>query len=181
MWKKILLAFLVAVAIVLGLIVVQPATYTVTRSTTIAAPPQTVFAAINDFHKWESWSPWAKIDPAMKQTYSGPPSGTGAAYHWSGNDKAGEGTMTISESVPNDRVVIQLSFIRPYASSSVILLGVRPEGTGTAVTWTMTGQNNFALKAISLFSSMDKLVGRDFEKGLAQLKTLTESSASAAQ
>jgi hypothetical protein len=96
----------------------------------------------------------------------------------SGHDKAGEGDMTIGESVPNDRVLIQLSFTRPYASSSVIAFSVKPEGAGSVVTWNMTGQNNFALKALSLFSSMDKMVGPDFEKGLAQLKTVAETTAS---
>jgi hypothetical protein len=178
MFKKILLALLIAVGVVLGLIIVQPATYAVTRSTSIAAPPQVVFAQINNFHKWEAWSPWAKIDPAMKQTYSGTAEGPGASYHWSGNDKAGEGDMTIGESVPNERVLIQLAFTRPYVSSCVIAFTVKPDGAGSAVTWNMTGQNNFALKAISLFSSMDKMVGPDFEKGLSQLKTVAETTAS---
>jgi hypothetical protein len=177
MLKKILLAFFIAVGVVLGLIIVQPATYAVTRSTTIAAPPQVVFGQINDFHKWEAWSPWAKIDPAMKQTYSGAPEGPGASYHWSGNDKAGEGNMTIGESSPNERVLIELLFTRPYVSSSVIAFTVKPDGAGSAVTWNMTGRSNFALKAISLFSSMDKMVGPDFEKGLAQLKTVSETTA----
>jgi hypothetical protein len=110
----------------------------------------------------------------MKQTYSGPSSGVGAEYRWSGNAEAGEGTMTISDSAPNERVVIQLAFTRPYASSSVISLGIQPEGAGSVVTWNMTGRNNLALKALSLFSSMDKVVGPDFERGLVQLKSVTE-------
>jgi uncharacterized protein YndB with AHSA1/START domain len=176
MFKKILLAFLIAVGIVLVLILMQPATYTVSRSTTIAAPPATVFAAVNDFHNWQAWSPWAKIDPAMTQTYVGPSSGVGAEYRWSGNAQAGEGRMMIRESVPDERVVVQLAFTRPYVSSSVVSLGIRPEGAGSVVTWGMTGENNFALKAIALFSSMDKLVGADFERGLAQLKAVAESA-----
>jgi Polyketide cyclase / dehydrase and lipid transport len=176
-FKKILLAFLISVAIVLGLVIVQPSTYTVTRSATIAAPPPVVFAAINDFHNWQGWSPWAKLDPGMKQTYSGPPAGVGAEYRWSGNASAGEGSMTIIESAPNERVGIQLAFTRTYASSSVISFGIQPGGAGSVVTWNMTGQNNFALKALSLFSSMDKMVGPDFERGLAQLKSGAEAAA----
>jgi uncharacterized protein YndB with AHSA1/START domain len=178
MFKKALLAFVIVAGILLVLIARQPATYEVTRSTTIAAPPAVVFSYVNDFHKWEGWSPWAKIDPAMKQTYEGAAAGTGAVYKWSGNDKAGEGMMTIADSRPNERVGIDLAFTRPYASTCVIAVGIRPEGSGSAVAWTMTGRNNFALKAVSLFSSMDKMVGPDFERGLAQLKTLAESSGS---
>lgn len=178
MLKKVLLAFVIAVMVLLALIAMQPAGYAVTRSTTIAAPPATVFGLVNDFHKWEGWSPWAAIDPGMKQTYEGAASGTGAVYKWSGNDKAGEGMMLITESRPDDHVGIDLSFTRPYVSSSVIGLSIKPEGNGSKVTWNMTGRNNFALKAISLFSSMDKMVGPDFERGLAQLKTLAESAGS---
>ncbi|MES1257809.1 MAG: SRPBCC family protein [Acidobacteriota bacterium] len=176
MFKKVLLAFVIAVGILLAMIALQPATYAVTRSATIAAPPAAVFGYVNDFHQWERWSPWAKIDPAMKQTYEGPAAGTGAVYKWSGDDKAGAGIMTIIDSRPNERVAIDLAFTRPYASTCVIALDIRPDGSGSMVTWNMTGRNNFALKAISLFSSMDKMVGPDFERGLAQLRSLAESS-----
>ena len=175
MLLKILLAFLIALAIVGGLILAQPASYSVTRSVNIAAPPAVLFGQVNEFHNWPAWSPWEKIDPAMKRTYEGPASGVGSAYMWSGNDKAGEGKMIIRASDPNDRIGIQLAFTKPYASTSVIAFAFKPEGAGTNVNWTMTGDNNFALKAISLFYGMDKMVGPDFERGLAQLKTLAET------
>ena len=175
MLLKILLAFLIAVSLVCGLIVIQPATYSVTRTATIAAPPAVIFGQVNDFHNWPAWSPWEKIDPAMKRTYEGPAAGVGSAYMWSGNDKAGEGKMIIRASDPNERIGIQLSFTKPYESSSVIAFVFKPEGAGTQVTWTMTGDNNFALKAIALFYGMDKMVGPDFERGLAQLKALAET------
>jgi hypothetical protein len=180
LWKM-LLAFLMALAIVGGLILIQPATYSVTRSATIAAPASVLFSQVNDFHNWPAWSPWENIDSAMKRTYEGPASGVGSAYMWSGNDKAGAGKMIIRGSDLNERIGIQLAFTRPYASTSVIAFALKPEGAGTPegsatkVTWTMTGDNNFALKAISLFYGMDKVVGPDFERGLAQLKSLAET------
>jgi hypothetical protein len=174
LWKM-LLAFLMALAIVGGLILIQPGTYSVTRSATIAAPASVLFSQVNDFHNWPGWSPWENIDPAMKRAYEGPASGVGSAYMWSGNDKAGAGKMIIRGSDPNERIGIQLAFTKPYASTSVIAFALKPEGAGTKVTWTMTGDNNFALKAISLFYGMDKVVGPDFERGLAQLKTLAET------
>lgn len=177
MLKKVLLAFLVAVAVVLGAIAVQPSTYTVNRSVVIAAPPAVIFNAVNDFHRWPAWSPWEKLDPAMKKTYTGSQEGAGAVYHWSGNNEAGEGSMTMTQSVPNDHVTIQLAFTRPFSSSSVIGLAIKPEGAGSLVTWNLTGQSTFPIKAISLFSSMDKMMGPDFERGLAQLKTVAEAAA----
>jgi hypothetical protein len=176
MWKKILLALLLAIVVVVGLILFQPDTYSVERAASMAAPPDKVFANVNDFHMWDAWSPWAKIDPAMKVTYSGAPAGNGAVYKWAGNSQAGSGSMTIGDSVPNDHVTIQLEFTEPYVSTAQITLAMKPEGAGTHVTWTMTGKSNFALKAISLFSSMDKMVGPDFERGLAQLKAVVEKN-----
>jgi uncharacterized protein YndB with AHSA1/START domain len=161
-------------AIVAGLIAIQPSTYPVTRTASIAAPPAVLFAAVNDFHNWPEWSPWQKIDPAMRRAYEGPGAGVGSVFKWSGNDKAGAGEMAIAESVPDQKIAIQLAFTKPYVPASVIDFRFRPEGAGTNVTWPMTGENNFALKAISLFYGMDKLVGPDFERGLAQRKTLAE-------
>jgi uncharacterized protein YndB with AHSA1/START domain len=175
MIKKVLLSFLLSVAIVAGVIFLQGDSYTVVHTTTIAASPDRVFANVNDFHLWNEWSPWAKIDPAMKQAFSGAPAGTGAVYKWSGNKEAGEGSMTMSDSVPADHITIQLAFTRPYVSESVIGFAMRAEGAGTKVSWTMHGRNNFALKAVALFSSMDKLIGPDFERGLKQLKAVSEA------
>ncbi len=177
MIKKVLLAFVLALIVVAAYVQTRPATYLVTRTTSIAMPPATVFGFVNDFHNWTQWSPWAKLDPQMKETYEGPASGVGAVYKWSGNDKAGAGVMTIVESKPGQSVSINLAFTKPYESSSVVKLEMSPEGAGSAVTWTMSGENNFLLKAMSTFVTMDQMVGKDFEKGLAQLKSAAEASA----
>ena len=178
MMKKLLISLgLIGALVAIFAIVVamQPSAYVVTRSAAIAAPPSTVYPLLNDFHNWNSWSPWAKIDPAMKQAWSGPPAGVGAIYTWSGNDKAGEGRMTIADNHIEERVGIALEFTKPYVSSSRIDFTIAREGGGSVVKWTMTGQSGFMLKAVSLFASMDKMVGPDFERGLAQLKTVAES------
>ncbi|MDP9171905.1 MAG: SRPBCC family protein [Acidobacteriota bacterium] len=171
---KILIALVLAVGVFCLVAVMQPATYHVERSTTIAAPPDRVYALVNDFHNWDDWSPWAKLDPAMTHSVSGPAAGTGSTYTWSGNDKAGAGTMIIRDSQPDSHVGIHLAFTKPYASSSDVAFSIKPQGPGTAVVWSMDGENGFMLKAMSLFTSMDKMIGPDFEKGLGQLKTLSE-------
>jgi len=177
MLKKLFIV-LAVIIVVFGIVVVlQPSLFQVTRTANISAPPPAVFAQVNDFHKWEVWSPWARLDPAMKQTYSGAPSGTGAVYEWMGNNKVGEGRMTLTESRPNDLIRIKLEFVKPFASTCTTEFTFKPEGNQTAVTWTMAGHNNFMAKAFSLFMNMDKMVGGDFEKGLAQLKSAVETSA----
>jgi len=179
--KKAILAVLVilvvAVAGLCALIATRPNEYKVTRSATMTASPDAVFAQINDFHKWDGWSPWARIDPAMKVTYSGPTAGKGASYAWVGNSDVGEGQMTIAESKPNELVKIDLEFVKPFASNSVTQFELKPDGNRTAVTWTMVGQHNFISKAMCLVMDMDKMIGPDFEKGLSQLKPLAESAA----
>lgn len=175
-FKRIFISFLIALAMLVAVIEMQPSTYSVTRSAMISAPPAIVFENIDDFHKWQAWSPWANIDPGMKQAYSGPAAGVGAEYRWSGNERAGEGAMVITESRPNEHVGIELAFTRPYVSSSVISLGIQPQGSGSVVTWNMTGKNNFALKALAFFSSVDRMIGPDFERGLAQLKSVAEAA-----
>ena len=151
--------------------------FRVVRTATIAAPPSDVFVEVNDLHKWEGWSPWAKIDPAMKQTYEGAPAGTGAIYTWSGNDEVGEGRMTITESRPSDLIRIKLEFFKPFAATNTAEFTFKPEGNQTAVTWSMTGNNNFMAKAVHLFMNMDKMVGGQFEKGLAQMRSVVEAAA----
>ncbi|MBS1832554.1 MAG: SRPBCC family protein [Acidobacteria bacterium] len=177
MLTKILIALLAIAAVFAGVVVMQPDTYSVTRSITVAAPQGKVFELINDFHKWENWSPWAKIDPKMVTDYSGAPSGTGASYHWIGNDDVGEGRMTITSSEPINKVVIDLNFIKPFESNAITTfqLANAPAG-GTNVTWTMSGRHNFMSKAMAVFVSMDKMIGTDFDKGLAQMKALAESA-----
>jgi hypothetical protein len=181
MIKKILLGlvvFIVVVVVVFVCIVaLQPAHYRVERSATINAPASVVFAQVNDFHKWEAWSPWAKIDPAMKHAYEGATSGTGAIYTWAGNNQVGEGRMTITESHPSDLIKIKLEFIKPWSATNATDFAFKPQGNQTAVTWTLDGNNNFMGKAFGLFMNLDKMVGGDFEKGLAQMKSVAETVA----
>jgi uncharacterized protein YndB with AHSA1/START domain len=176
MWKKILLVLGVIVLLLLVVIATRPSEYRVVRTATFAAPPAAVFPLINDFHNWDAWSPWAKIDPAMNKTVTGGP-GTGSIYTWSGNNDVGEGRMTILDSQPNDSVKIKLDFIRPFESTALTEFTLKPEGSGTTVNWDMTGQNNFMSKAFGLFRNMDKMIGADFEKGLAQMKPVAEQQA----
>ena len=176
MLKKIGLAVLGLIAAVLVIIALQPTSYKVVRSTQIAAPPAEVHALINDFHKWDGWSPWAKLDPNMKTTYSGSTAGTGAIYHWSSTqDDVGEGQMTITQSVPAERVTINLEFLKPIESTSLTEFTVKPAAGGCTVEWSMNGENNFMAKGFMLaMGGMDKVVGGDFDKGLAQMKALAE-------
>ncbi len=179
--KKILLGALVVIVLIVLIfcvvVAMQPATYHVERSATINAPASVVFEQVNDFHKWNAWSPWSKLDPAMKTSFEGAPAGTGAIYSWNGNDQVGEGRMTITESRPSEQIKIKLDFIKPFAATSATVFSFKPQGNQTAVTWTMDGNNNFVGKAASLFMNMDKMVGTDFEKGLAQMKTIAEGAA----
>ena len=177
MLKKILLG-VVAVLVVFAVIVaLQPADFKVVRSASITAEPATVFSEVNDLHRWNAWSPWAKLDPAMKQTHAGAPAGTGAIYSWAGNSDVGEGRMTITESRPNELVRIKLEFLKPFAATNTTEFTFKPQGNQTAVTWSMAGEKNFISKAMCLFMNMDKMVGGDFEKGLASLKSIAESRA----
>jgi uncharacterized protein YndB with AHSA1/START domain len=175
MFKKILIGLAVIIAILVVVIAMQPADFKIERSTTIKAPPASVFALVNDFHKWEVWSPWAKLDPNMKATYEGPAAGPGAKYSWVGDSKVGEGRMTIEDSRPPELVKIRLEFLKPFAATSDTEFNFKPEGNGTKVTWTMSGKNGFMPKAFGLFMNMDKMVGGDFEKGLAQMKFAAEA------
>lgn len=174
MLKTILIIVAVLVIAFVGLVLVQPASFRVTRSATFTAPPATVFAQVNDLHRWEQWSPWAKLDPAMKQTYEGPQAGTGATSSWVGNNQVGEGRMTIVDSKPDELVRIKLEFFKPFAGVSDVRFTFRPEGPGTTATWEMEGKNNFMGKAMSLFMNMDKMCGDQFEQGFSNLKTIVE-------
>ncbi len=172
----ILAVVLVAIFLFVIVAALQPGEMRVVRSTAIAASPADVFPQVNDLYKWKAWSPWAKLDPAAKETFEGPPAGPGAEFKWSGNKKIGEGAMKITDSRPNDLVRIALTFVRPFPCSNLVEFTFTPEGNQTAVAWTMTGQKNFAAKAVGLFMNMDKMVGRDFEKGLAAMKAVVEES-----
>jgi uncharacterized protein YndB with AHSA1/START domain len=177
MLKKILIVLAVIVVAAVVVVALQPAEFRVTRSATIAAPPEAVFAQVNDLHKWEVWSPWAKLDPAAKNSYEGPAAGVGAAFAWSGNDQVGEGRMTITESRPNELIRFRLDFMKPFKSTNGSEFTFKPEGNQTVVTWTMFGKNTFVSKAMHLCVDCDKMLGGYFEKGLAQIKSVTELAA----
>jgi hypothetical protein len=171
----IFLGLVVIVVLVAAVVALQPAEYRVERSAAIAAGPAEVFPHVNDLHKWEAWSPWAKIDPAMDQSYEGAREGTGAIYNWSGNVEVGAGRTTITESHPHDLVRIKLEMFEPMAATNDVKFTFQPQGDQTTVTWTIEGRHNFLGKAVSLVMSMDKMIGDQFEKGLASLKTVVES------
>jgi hypothetical protein len=173
---KILIAIAVIVIVLVVIVALQPSDFRVARTATISAPAPAVFAQVNDFHKWEAWNPWGKIDPAMKQTYEGASAGSGAIYTWVGNNKVGKGRMTLTESHPSDLIRIRLEFFKPFAGTSIAEFSFKPAGNQTAVTWSMTGENNFMAKAIHLFMNMDKMIGGQFEKGLAQMKSIVEAT-----
>jgi polyketide cyclase/dehydrase/lipid transport protein len=173
--KAIALVLAVAIAGVLLLAATRPTHYRVERSATIAAAPAAVFAQVNDLHRWNEWSPWEKLDPAMKRTYAGPETGPDASYAWAGNDEVGEGRMTIVESVPQERVGIRLEFIKPWTETCQVRFALAPQAAGTRVTWSLQGDHNFVSKVMCVFMDMDKMIGGDFERGLGQLRTVAEA------
>jgi len=152
----------------------RPDEFRVTRSTTIAASPAAVFAQVNDFHHWDAWSPWARLDPACKNTFAGPPAGKDAQFAWEGNNKVGAGRMTITDSRAAELVRIRLEFLRPFKATNTTEFTVRPQGNGTEITWTMSGKNNFMSKLFGVFVDCEQMVGKDFEKGLAGLQAVIE-------
>jgi hypothetical protein len=157
----------------------RPAAFKIARSRTVTARPEEVFAIINDLRRWEAWSPWDKLDPSMSKEYSGPATGPGSSYHWVGNKKVGEGRMTITASESPAKVVIDLHFITPFAAQNVTTFELEARGADTHVTWSMTGENNFVSKAFNVVMNMDKLVGADFDKGLASMQTALASASEA--
>ncbi len=175
MLKFILLGLTAIVVIVLVVVAMQPADFRISRTATIAAPPDAVFAQFNDFQKWNAWSPWAKMDPNAKNTFDGSPVGVGAGFAWAGNNEVGEGRMTITESKPNELIRIKLEFTKPFAATNTTEFTFKPEGNQTAVTWSMSGKNNFMAKAFGLFVNCDKMVGGQFEQGFANLRAIVES------
>jgi hypothetical protein len=179
MLKKILLGSLIAVVVIIAvfavLIAMQPDTYHVERTLKMSAPPEAIFAQVNDFHKWDAWSPWLELDPNSKVTFEGPESGEGAVFRWSGNENVGEGSMTILESKPYELVRYRLDFIKPFEDTATSEFILKPEGDQTAVTWAMDGKYNFIGKAICLFMDMDKMIGDNYEEGLANIKRIVEA------
>jgi len=164
----------IAIAIVLILAATKPDTFSVQRATTVKAPPEKIFPSINDFHQWGTWSPWEDKDPAMKRTYSGAGSGKGAVYAWDGNKNVGTGRMEILEVSAPSKIVIKLDFFKPFEAHNTAEFTMLPQGDATCLTWLMHGPAPFMSKVMQVFMSMDKMIGKDFEAGLAKLKKLTE-------
>jgi hypothetical protein len=177
MVKKVFGAVLSVLAVLAVVITSRPDGFRVQRSTSIAAPAAVIYPFLSDFTRWAAWSPWQKLDPAMKSSTAGPPGTVGHAYGWKGNDKVGEGRMTLTSLVPGERVDIELEFFEPWVATNQTSLAIVPEGGGSQVVWTMRGQRDFKMKAASLFMDMDKMVGGDFERGLQELKKLAEAEA----
>ena len=175
MIKKIAYATVAILIIVVAFATMQPDRFEVQRTVTIKAPPEKIVGMIGDFRQWPSWSPWEQLDPGMTRTFSGPASGKGAVYHWKGNSDVGEGRMEITDMAAPSRVVIKLDFTEPMESRNVTQFTLEPQGEMTKVNWEMAGPMSFVTKLVSIFMSMDKMVGRDFEKGLAKMKAVAES------
>lgn len=175
MLKTVLIVLLLAVLAVLGLAFTQPDSFQVQRQVSVTAAPDKIFPLLNDFKRWPEWSPWEGLDPAMKRTHSGAPAGTGAVYAWEGNNAVGAGRMEVLQSQPPAQLKIQLDFIRPFEGHNTTLFTLAPDGGGaTNVTWQMSGPMPFVSKLMQVFVSMDKLIGKDFETGLAKLKRVAE-------
>jgi uncharacterized protein YndB with AHSA1/START domain len=174
MQKTIALVVVVLIAAVLAYVVTRPDSFRVERSTSIKAPPEKIFALLNDLHQWETWSPWEKIDPALKRTYSGAASGKGAAYAWAGNQEVGSGRMEITEPVPATKLTLKIDFTAPFEAHNMIEFTLVRDGDATHVTQAMYGPSPFVSKLMSLVFSMDKMVGGKFEEGLANLKGMAE-------
>ncbi|HWH78832.1 MAG TPA: SRPBCC family protein [Candidatus Binatus sp.] len=177
MLKIISIGVSVILVIFAVIVALQPADFRVSRSATVSAPPSAVFAQVNDFHKWEAWSPWAKLDPSAKNSFEGPSAGTGAIFKWSGDNNVGAGTMTVTESRPSELIRIKIDFLKPFEATNTAEFTFKPEGNQTLVTWSMFGTNNFIAKAFCLFNNMDKMLGGEFEKGLAQMKVAAQAAA----
>jgi len=174
MLKNIAIAVVVLVAAVLLFAATRPDNFSVERTASIKAPPEKIFPLITNLHSWGSWSPWEKMDPAMKRTYSGAASGKGAVYAWEGNSKVGEGRMEITDVSPPSEVTIKLDFVKPFEGHNIAEFTLEPKGDSTNVTWTMYGPTAYVAKVIGIFVSMDSMIGKEFETGLANLKTVAE-------
>jgi uncharacterized protein YndB with AHSA1/START domain len=178
MFKKLLLGLVLVIGAFLLYAATRPDTYRVERAAKIDAPIAVVYSQLEDFKAWGNWSPWEKLDPAMKKSYQGPPKGPGAMYSWEGNKKVGKGKMTIKDARPPTFIEYELAFVEPFAAVSTTTFNLTPDGDkATNVTWAMEGKNNLIGKAWGVFMNMDQAIGGDFEKGLAGLETVSESEA----
>ncbi len=176
MLKKIMIGLAAFIAVFLVIVALQSPDYAVSRSAVVNAPPAKVFAVVNNIRRWNDWSPWAKMDPSQQVSYEGPAAGVGAVQIWEGK-KTGSGRMTLIASEPGRRVGFKMEFYKPMAGTADVEFTLAPEGKGTAVTWSMTGKNNFVGKAMCLVMSMDRMIGPMFEQGLAAIKPLVEAPA----
>ncbi len=174
MFKTIAIVVAVLIAGVLVFAATRPGTFRVERSVTIKAPAEKIYPYFDDFNRWAVWSPWEKLDPAMKRSFSGPPAGKGAVYAWQGNSKVGEGRMEILESSPSSKLLIKLDFIKPFEGHNTAEYTLVPSGDLTQVTWAMYGTAPYVSKLMGVFVSMDSMIGKDFEAGLANLKAAAE-------
>jgi hypothetical protein len=172
--KKIVIVIVLLVAAILVYATTRPDNFAVKRAATIKAPPEKIFPLISDFHSWGTWSPWEKLDPGMKRAFSGAPSGEGAVYEWSGDSKVGAGRMEIAEATSPSKVVIQLDFLKPIEGHDIAEFSIVPKGDSSDVTWEMRGPSPYVTKVMGIFASMDKMIGDDFETGLANLKAAAE-------
>jgi uncharacterized protein YndB with AHSA1/START domain len=171
---------ILVVVVVIGVLVyasTKPDAFSIVRKLKINASPEKVFAEVNDFNRWKSWSPWEKKDLAIQRTHSGSASGVGTVYEWTGNKDVGQGRMEITESTSPQKIIIQLDFFKPFEAHNIAEFTFVQEGAGTLVVWEMRGPQPFISKLMCLFMNMDKMVGPDFEEGLANLKKITETSA----
>jgi uncharacterized protein YndB with AHSA1/START domain len=164
----------VLIAAVLIYAATKPDTFRVQRSTSIKAPPEKIFSLINDFRSWNAWSPYEKKDPAMKRTLSDVANGKGAVYEWEGDKTVGKGRMEITESSPPSRVTIKLDFVKPFETHNIVEFTLEPKGDSTNVTWAMDGPSPYIAKLMGVFFNMDRMIGKDFETGLGNLKTVAE-------
>lgn len=164
----------ILLAALLGFAATRPDTFRVQRTKTVQAPPERVFALIDDFRKWGSWSPYEKLDPTMKRTYSGAAKGKGAVYEWAGKGKAGEGRMEITDTSAPSKVTIQLDFSKPFEGHNIAEFTLEAKGGSTSVTWAVRGTQSYAAKVMTIFFNMDSLLGKEFEAGLASLKAIAE-------
>jgi uncharacterized protein YndB with AHSA1/START domain len=174
MLKTIALVVVIVIAGLLGFAATRPDSFSVQRTATIHAPADKVFGLINDFHRWGEWSPWEKLDPAMKRTFGGPAAGPGAVYQWTGNSKVGAGRMEILDAAPASKIEIKLDFIEPFEGHNIAEFTLAPQGENTDVVWTMRGPAPFISKLMGVFVSMDSMIGKDFEAGLANMKGAAE-------
>jgi hypothetical protein len=176
LWQKLLMGLVGIIALAVACVVAQPDEYVVERTVTIKAPVSKIFAQVNNFHNWVNWSPWEKLDPAMKTTFADQELGQGAVCRWVGNDKAGEGSMIITESEKNIHITVRLDFVKPAAMSVQSVFYFTPQDKDTLIRWRMTGKKNFFEKAVQLLNpgKMDKIFGNDLQNGLAGLKAATE-------